>query len=678
MAGGTALKRGKVALLVLGAVLATGAAGIGTQMAPDLLPGNGKYSFAALLPFIGVTVGSGVLGVLAGYLSWLLFSRDGGGSSAPAKKPARGVARFWEVVRKNRRLGVTGMVIGLAGVTCGLMLAPVVFPAQAVRNCIVLRVGSSLGPVSARLKEMFEATKPEVDHRCVRVELTEAPSGAPHDGIVRDDRAVHVWWPSSSMFVDRLKADSGAGVKLDSTPMTKSPLVIAMPRSAAKRIGWPERQLSWTDVIRWVSSTDAWQRESASTMPFRLARANPLHSPSGLATTTMLLSAGGARGEDGSVVEQAKLANPQVSATFWNVEKNLVVNQESSTQLLRELAKVTEEPRGAESAFTAIGIEEQSILDYNEGRISGQGKKPSDPLVAFYPTDQTVNFDHPLVVLRTPSTRPEETEAAGQFRDFMVHSDSVRQELTLAGYRDRDGNLNPALPVPSSGISNRYVENSQVVNAREVGVVLRQWQQVRRPASALVLGDASPTLAYQVAGDLTGQAVETDLAEGFVGQAREDDRVGLWSYSTQGRPGTKPVVAVPFGQADGVRKKQLADAAATLSTGQGTTTKVSLFDAILAAKQELQRWQRRPDETPAIVAFTSSADSSSGISLDQLLPEFQSPEGPWVRVIVVPVGAAQDGPQDAFTKIADASHGAVIPASKATSEAIMSAVLSYG
>src|SRR5437870_6818625 len=106
--------RRRFVLLVLGAVLATAAGGIGIQLAPDLLPAKGaSYSLVDLLPFLGVVVVSGAVGVFAGYLSWLLFQPkpDKADDSTAVPPRKRGMARLRQVFKKNRRFGMVGMII---------------------------------------------------------------------------------------------------------------------------------------------------------------------------------------------------------------------------------------------------------------------------------------------------------------------------------------------------------------------------------------------------------------------------------------------------------------------------------------------------------------------------------------------------------------------------------------
>jgi len=58
-----------------------------------------------------------------------------------------------------------------------------------------------------------------------------------------------VWVPDSSTWLLRLKQEAPGFVPTDGKPVAQSPIVVAMPQPVAEQLGWPNKKLSWKDLL---------------------------------------------------------------------------------------------------------------------------------------------------------------------------------------------------------------------------------------------------------------------------------------------------------------------------------------------------------------------------------------------------------------------------------------------
>ena len=60
-----------------------------------------------------------------------------------------------------------------------------------------------------------------------------------------------VWVPDSSTWLLRLKnGGATAFAPANGASIARSPVVVAMPEPVATRLGWPDKKLSWTDLLQ--------------------------------------------------------------------------------------------------------------------------------------------------------------------------------------------------------------------------------------------------------------------------------------------------------------------------------------------------------------------------------------------------------------------------------------------
>src|SRR6185369_13997803 len=110
-----------------------------------------------------------------------------------------------------------------------------------------------------------------------------------------------VWVPDSTAWVDRAStAPTAERMMPDLQPsLARSPTVIAMPKPMAEALGWPDKDLSWQDLINKIASDPAgWGKYGKQEWgPFRFGMTDPLKSTAGLLSLMAILD----QNDDGDV-----------------------------------------------------------------------------------------------------------------------------------------------------------------------------------------------------------------------------------------------------------------------------------------------------------------------------------------------------------------------------------------
>ena len=253
-------------------------------------------------------------------------------------------------------------------------------------------------------------------------------SGWQSSGKARPD----VWTPAASTWVELLVQNLSSrpgeiGIASDSPSLAHSPLVIAMPATMATILGWPQKQLGWSDVLSLQRDPNAWRsRGHPDWGSFKLGQTDPTISTSGVHAFIGMFSAA-VEIRDGTTAPEtlsaADVSDPSVLNFVTQVEHGIVHYTDTVATFLDQLRTA-----GDLSYVSAVAMEEQEVWQYNAGH-------PSVPLAAMYPREGTLFADHPYVVLSAPWMDSNKQAAAGAFRDFLLSHDQQRLFETH-GFRD--------------------------------------------------------------------------------------------------------------------------------------------------------------------------------------------------------------------------------------------------
>ena len=524
-----------------------------------------------------------------------------------------------------------------------------------------------------------------IDGRCVRVEVTSKASGGAMAALAKgwdeaaDGPRPDVWTPASSGWVrlleQRTLATDRPGLVPASIPkIAASPLVIAMPRPMAQALGWPNKQLGWSDVLELSQDDTGWARHGHPEWgQFRLGKTNPNFSTSGLNATIGAYFAATRLSSD---LTEKDLASPKTRKFVEGVERSVVHYGDTTLTFLSNLQRADDQGAGL-SYISAVTVEEKSVWDYNQGNPTGdpatlgRHPKPKVPLVAIYPKEGTLLSDHPWVVLTAPWVDDAKRKASA---DLLAYLQGAGARAKFQEFAFRDGQAKPGpLVTESNGLLRDEPKALLSPPApRVLDRLLRSWASLRKPANVLLVMDTSGSMGEQVSGtgksklELAKQAARNSLSQ-FAG----GDQVGLWMFSTQLDAETDYRELVSIGPMDSQRRAQLRERIDGLQPGGGT----GLYDTSLAAHQFVEG-RASAEDINAVVLLTDGRNEDNGISLDNLLGQLRTEEGAR-SVRLFTIGYGEDADLDTLRRISQTTNAAAYDSSDPTSiDQIFTAVIS--
>lgn len=349
-----------------------------------------------------------------------------------------------------------------------------------------------------------------------------------------------IWSPAASTWGAVLNQHAGREVTDPAAAkLMLSPLVIAMPRPMAEALGWPDTPIGFADILALAQNPQGWGAKGHPEWgPFRLGKTNPNFSTSGLAA---LVAQAYAATNKTSGLSSEDLDNPAVGQFATGVESAVVHYGDTTLTFLNNWYRADQ--RGNPFQYvSAVAVEEKSVIDYNTGNPDGileageEARTPREPLVAIYPKEGTLYSDNPLFILDADWVSGEERTAAQQFIDFLSTEKNQRKALEY-GFRPADPDVPVGEPITeTNGV--RPATPETLLEVPQPGVLadlLADWSEQRKAARVLLLIDVSGSMGDPASG--SGGDTKLDLAKQAAVEAldqfKDDDEVGLWTFSTE-------------------------------------------------------------------------------------------------------------------------------------------------
>jgi Ca-activated chloride channel family protein len=520
-----------------------------------------------------------------------------------------------------------------------------------------------------RLAEEFNAEGGEFNGECAVITIYRQSSGVsaqllaegwPEDGSAGP--APVLWSPAASTWGavvnQRLSERGEAPIANDFQRIMITPLVLGMPRPMAEALGWPERDIGWTDVLELASDPEGWGRYGHPEWgQFRLGKTNPNFSTSGLAATAAIYYA--ATGKTTGLTA-ADIADPDVIRFVQGVEAATVHYGDTTLTFLDNMYREDQAGRGLTYA-SAVAVEEVSIIAYNRGDPADTGEPgpiPKVPLVAVYPAEGTLYSDNPAYVLDAPWVDDTARQAAIAFRQFVIDDPDNQRAVLEFGFRPGNPSVPIGDPINSANGLNPSKPDTElaVPDPAVLSALVQSWEENRKTARIIMLIDVSGSMS-DLAGDgyskleLAKQAVLSSLDE-----FKPEDEVGLWIFSTQLNGNQDYAELIPPTPLTEVRA-DLEETVQGLVPGGGT----GLYDSTRAAVEAV-RSSFDQTKINAVLLLTDGRcdDDPPGCDINPLLTFLGSSERDVVRVF--PVAYGTDASISELTQIANASRARVYTA----------------
>jgi len=516
--------------------------------------------------------------------------------------------------------------------------------------CVPLKIAASneKAALLVVLADQYERGRPNVNGRCVDVQIFKVPSGEAEGALRRgwdpvSDGAPEpdVWSPAATTWVNLLEfhrqaAGLPTGVPPERPSIIQSPLVIAMLKPMAEAMGWPDKEIGWAEIFDLARDPQGWARYGHSEWNrFTLGKTSPLSSTSGLHALIATHYAGGGKG-DGSAPD------PGTLAFMRTVENSVVHYGDTVANYLKDL--LASDRRGKALQYvSAVAIEEKQVWDYNHGNPASdvpgpRGYVPVVPLVAIYPREGTLIADHPYVVLTTDDLKRR--AAAG----FLQYLQAPEAQARFKGVALRGFNRDPGPEITKAN----YLDPAKPASEFRLPVpsviadIQALWKTtLRKSARVLLVIDVGRTMADRPPDSpKTKLAVAKDAASAALEGFASADEVGLWSFSSASGadpPYHEILPPAPIGQ----QRAQLKQEIDALATGGEHKALYTTLEAAVAS----MRMRYDSTRINAVVVLTDGGNDDPAGNNDLLGLQrtlLAQPDEKFVRVFTVGFGTKAD------------------------------------
>ena len=413
-------------------------------------------------------------------------------------------------------------------------------------SCVTVDMAISPEKVTVltELANTFNQSKTKINGKCIFVRPARKASGGAAQLLVQGwpDPANNgpqpvIWSPASNGWAGVVNERVGKVIAPPGTPFMLTPLVIAMPKPMATALGYPGKQLGFSDIVALANDPQGWAAYGHPEWgAFKLGKTNPNFSTSGLNFTIAEYYAATGKTKDLTLED---LQRPNVADFAAQVEQSVVHYGDTTLTFLNNWYRADQ--RGNALAYTsAVAVEEKSVIDYNSGNPDGildpgeVPRPPRDPLVAIYPKEGTLFSDNPFIILDADWVTDDQRAAAKLFEAFVQQPENQAKVLQF-GFRPGNPNVPVSDPISAkNGVDPTQPQSELEVPQDKVLVgVLNAWGQQRKDAKVLLVLDVSGSM-----GDGVGTEGKTKLdlaiqaAVNSLGKFKDTDEVGLWIFTT--------------------------------------------------------------------------------------------------------------------------------------------------
>ncbi len=493
------------------------------------------------------------------------------------------------------------------------------------RTTLTITTAPTLTAPISRLAAEFSRAHSDQDGPCVAFDVSATPSDRALDALSRPNApgstVPDVWIPESADWLELGQESNTAAQQLPAraTTIAGSPVVIAMPRLMAQRLGWPEHHLTWADLAADADGTAFWPgRGEPRWGEFRLAMANPENSAAAL--RAVIGTVGAARRLAPADMTPGTFDQDRAAqATVLHLERAIDWLPQYDHQLFDSVRDGGTENGAAGSAPSAFPALESDVIAYNRALAARTGPRSATTLVASYPADGAFTATVPYIVLKRTTDSAPRRAAADAFAAYL-RGDAGRRALTAAGFRtptelagrDDPGGLSATLNATDGVRSTPPRLASTDASDSVLGTARRFFRHSRERGATLAVLDTSGSMALPLTGDAgrTRLQAATDTALTGLRLFAHDSEVGLWQSSAElpgGHQELAPLARLDAAGHAGTQRDDLTAAPADLQPAGST----DLYSTAVAAVRELTA-RFAPGRLNQVVLFTDGDADTGG------------------------------------------------------------------
>jgi Ca-activated chloride channel family protein len=468
-----------------------------------------------------------------------------------------------------------------------------------------------------------------------------------------------VWSPGDQSWVDGAnqvwKDRNGKVLVSESCPATiLAPMGFAMWRPMAEALGWPDKPISWDDIVKLSADPQGWKSLGHPEWgQFKFGHTHPDYSNSGLLSLATL--AYSTVGLTSGITPEQVYSEPVVAA-FRGVEQNTYHYGIQSRPLMQLLGQ-----RGPDYLH-AVTTSEAETLKTNKDF----GASMRYQLVFIFPSKGTYWTEQPYCTLDGDWVTAPQKEAAKIFRDYLLAG--AQQEMAINYYlRPVDENVPLHAPLTLADGTDPRVNRASVPalqspSADVAAAVKDIFHQTKKKATIVMLLDTSGSME----GDKIRNAVDSSV--NFVQRLDPNDDIFVLGFG-----GSAGVVDLGGGRAGDV-----SETLAKSLNGLFARGKTPLYDSVCAAMDKVAQLQldyltQNEKRLYGIVLLSDGMDTASVNSQNQMfacLPTGESADG--TKVFTIAYG--EDADKDLMLRIANRTNGKTFTGDPASIEAIYNAI----
>ncbi|MBI4769641.1 MAG: VWA domain-containing protein [Chloroflexi bacterium] len=493
----------------------------------------------------------------------------------------------------------------------------------------------------------------------VFVRVKHVTSGGSQRDILSGKSQPTVWSPGDQSWVDTANQTwrdrTGQPLVGEACPSTVlAPVGFALWRPMAEALGWPDKPISWDDLVTLSADPNGWATLGHPEWgQFKFGHTHPDYSNVGLLMMTALAYStvdkiGGLTADE--------VYSDEVLQAFAGVEQNTYHYGIQNRPLMQLLGQ-----RGP-NYLHGVTSSEAEALKTNKEFASVM----RFPLVFIFPAKGTFWSEHPYCILDADWVTEPQKEAARLFRDYLLDAD--RQAMAIDYYlRPIDESIPLHAPLSlEDGTDPRITRLSvpalESPSAEVAAAVKDVFHRTKKKATVLVLLDTSGSME----GDKIKAAVESSI--NFIKRLAPDDRIYVIGFG-----GDQPV---ELGQ--GGRAGDVSETLARRLSGLYADGNTPLHDAVCQAAERVAQLQSQDEaggerRLYGIVRLSDGDDTSSEHTENQMfncLPSGESVTG--VKVFTIAFG--EDANADLMLRIANRTNGKTFTGDPDSIESIYNAI----
>lgn len=491
------------------------------------------------------------------------------------------------------------------------------------------------------------------------IQVTHVTSGGSQSAILDGKSQPIVWSPGDQSWIDGVnqvwRDRNGSPLIPDAcSPTVLAPIGFAMWKPMAETLGWPDKPITWDDLVSLSSDPNGWESLGHQEWgQFKFGHTHPDFSNTGLLMLTALAYSTESKTTG---LTTSEVYSDQVVQAFQGLEQNTYHYGIQNRPLMQILAQrgpgYLHAITSSEAEVLKANAEFESILPY--------------PLVFIFPSKGTYWSEQPYCILSGSWVSDLEKQGAKIFKDFLLEKD--QQEMAIKYYlRPIDESIPLHAPIALDSGTDPRVNRSvvpalQSPSAEVASAVKDVFHMTKKQATIVLLLDTSASME--------GEKIRNAIASSvnFVSRLDTNDQIYAIGFG-----GENLVYDLGGGRAGDVVESLTQKLNGLYADGN-----TPLYDAVCQAISLISAHQSEDQKKSdkrlyGIVLLSDGMDTASSITENQMfncLPSGENVEG--VKIFTIAYG--DDADVDLMLRIANRTNGKPFTGDPASIESIYNAI----